>query len=288
MRKIKTALIKKAVKKLLIDANFSLPADIIEAVKTACTKENDEMALMILQLILDNARVAKKEKLPLCQDCGNTYIDFQIGPDVCIEAGGNNNKPGFLGSAINETVAEVYEDCYLRTSILSDPLFDRKNTGNNTPALISCRHSEMPGLKISVFLKGGGSENCSWLFMLNPGAGKDIIKSKVIELVKENATKACPPIIIGIGVGEGAAGAVSLAKKAIFRPLDVPNPDMRYRLLEEEILAEANLTGIGPQGLGGRTTALGCNIEFAPCHMATLPVAVFFGCHSTRRASTIL
>ena len=288
MRKIKTALIKKAVKKLLIDASFSLPQDIIDAIKKAKESEKSEMASMVLQMILENALIAKKEKLPLCQDCGNTYIDFEIGPDVCLDTGVDNNEPEFLVSAINETVAEVYKDYYLRTSIVSDPLFDRLNTGNNTPAIISCCHSRVPGLKISVFIKGGGSENCSWLFMLNPGAGKDFIKNKVIELIKENATKACPPVIIGIGIGKGAAGAVALAKKAAFRPLDTPNPDTRYRLLEEEILKESNLTGIGPQGLGGRTTAIGCSIEFAPCHMATLPVAVFLGCHSTRRASTAL
>lgn len=286
MRRIKIPFIKKAVKKLLIDASFSLPGDILDAVKKAKDSEDRAMAGIILQMILDNAKIAKKEMLPLCQDCGNTYIEIEMGPDICISGG--SGEISFLEPAINEAVAEVYRDYYLRTSIVADPLFERINTDNNTPAIIGCSYGRTPGLGISVYLKGGGSENCSWLFMLNPSESKQEIIARVLDVVRENATKACPPVIVGLGIGGSASGAVTLAKKAVFRPLDIHNPDQRYKLMEKELLQSVNNTGIGPQGLGGKTTALGCNIEFAPCHMATLPVAVFLGCHSTRRANVRL
>ena len=289
MRKVRLPLIKKAIKKLLIDASFSLPADIIEAVNKAKQNEDNAMAVMILQMILDNASISEKEKLPLCQDCGNTYVDIEMGPDICIPgSSGDAADMGFLETAVNEAVAEVYADYYLRASVVADPLFDRINTANNTPAIVSCSFCKNPGLGISVCLKGGGSENCSWLYMLNPSSGKQEITAKIIDAVKENVTKACPPVIIGVGIGGSASSAVQLAKKAVFRSLDIPNPDKRYDLMERELLRSINNTGIGPQGLGGKTTALGCNIEFAPCHMATLPVAVFFGCHSTRRAHIMM
>jgi len=194
----------------------------------------------------------------------------------------------FPKEEINKTVAEVYKNNYLRTSIVSDPFFARRNTGNNTPAIINVDLKKSPGLSIDVSLKGGGSENCSWLFMLNPSTEKDAIINMVLKLVKENASKACPPIIVGIGMGSTASEVLKLARKAVFRNLDMANPDKRYQALEKEILASVNKTGVGPQGLGGNTTALACNIEFAPCHMATLPFAVMFGCHSTRRASFTL
>jgi len=194
-------------------------------------------------------------------------------------------KHSFLEGEINKTVAEVYKNNYLRTSIVSDPFFERKNTGNNTPAIINVDFKKSEGLSIDVSLKGGGSENCSWLFMLNPSTEKGAIIDMVLKLVKENASKACPPIIVGIGMGSTASEVLKLARKAVFRNLDLTNPDEHYRELEKEILESVNKTGVGPQGLGGNTTALACNIEFAPCHMATLPFAVMFGCHSTRRAS---
>ncbi len=224
--------------------------------------------------------MAPLEKLPLCQDCGNTYIDLKIGPGINIEDSGN------LYKHLNDAVAKSYNSNYLRKSIVNDPLYERVNTGNNTPALISTRFGTGQGLEISVSLKGGGSENCSYLSMENPSIGKDRIISLVLELVRANVTKCCPPVIIGIGMGSTASEVTKLARTAAFRNLNVRNGDKRYRSLEESILKEVNNTGIGPQGLGGKTTAIGCNIEFAPCHIATLPVSVFLQCHSLRRASS--
>jgi tartrate/fumarate subfamily iron-sulfur-dependent hydro-lyase alpha chain len=206
----------------------------------------------------------------------------------CLVVESHLEKYCFLKDEINKTVAEVYKNNYLRTSIVADPFFERKNTGNNTPAIINVDFKKSEGLSIDVGLKGGGSENCSWLFMLNPSTEKSVIMDIILKLVKENASKACPPIIVGIGMGSTASEVLKLTRKAVFRNIGLANPDLRYQALEKEILTRTNETGIGPQGLGGNTTALACNIEFAPCHMATLPFAVMFGCHSTRRASFIL
>jgi tartrate/fumarate subfamily iron-sulfur-dependent hydro-lyase alpha chain len=206
----------------------------------------------------------------------------------CLTKESHLEKYYFLKDELNKTVTEVYKNNYLRTSIVADPFFERNNTGNNTPAIINVDFKKSLGLSIDVSLKGGGSENCSWLFMLNPSTEKGAIIDMVLKLVKENASKACPPIIVGIGMGSTASEVLKLARKAVFRNLSLPNPDVSYQSLEKEILESVNKTGVGPQGLGGNTTALACNIEFAPCHMATLPFAVMFGCHSTRRASFTL
>jgi fumarate hydratase subunit alpha len=327
MRNIKILQIKNTLKSLLIDASFKIPTDIIDAVKSFRQLEGNKRAAVILDMILENSVIAADQRLPLCQDCGTVYVNVGLGPDVCIDSGpdtdigqrtetaGKNyhglsglqvlypsldmpkkckaekyqtEKYCFLKDEINKTVAEVYKNNYLRTSIVTDPFFERNNTGNNTPAVINVDFKKSEGLSIDVSLKGGGSENCSWLFMLNPSTEKGAIIDMVLKLVKENASKACPPIIVGIGMGSTASEVLRLARKAVFRNLDMANTDMRYQALEKEILESVNKTGVGPQGLGGNTTALACNIEFAPCHMATLPFAVMFGCHSTRRASLTL
>ena len=294
MRNIKITEIKNRLKNLLVKASFELPDDILDAVKAARSIETSQPAQKILDMIIENAGIAYAEKLPLCQDCGTVYVNIDMGPDVCIVPGDNQaetfqgdiskQKNNFILNAVSEIVSEVYEKYYLRTSIVSDPLYERKNTGNNLPAIINLSMSENHGLYLEVNLKGGGSENCSWLFMLNPSCGEDDLKNKVLQLVKSDVTKACPPVIIGIGIGATASEVPKLARKAAFRDLKIRNADARYARLESKILEAVNSTGIGPQGLGGRTTALACNIEFAPCHMATLPFSVFFGCHSTRRA----
>jgi fumarate hydratase subunit alpha len=280
MKNIKVLQIKNTLKSLLIDASFKIPADIIDAVKRFKKLEENKRAAIILDMILENSVIAADQHLPLCQDCGTVYVDVGLGTDICIDS-----SPDFLKDEINKTVAEVYKNNYLRTSIVADPFFERKNTCNNTPAIINVDFKKSEGLSVDVSLKGGGSENCSWLFMLNPSTEKGAIIDMVLKLVKENASKACPPIIVGIGMGSTASEVLKLARKAVFRNLNLVNPDVRYQELEKEILTSVNKTGVGPQGLGGSTTALACNIEFAPCHMATLPFAVMFGCHSTRRAS---
>ena len=276
MKNIKITNLKNQVKNLLIEASFFLPDDIIRSIKAARERETNPVASRMLDYMLENEKIARVQKLPLCQDCGNVYINLEIGPDICLE--------NDFTEALNSAVSEVYNYCFLRKSIVSDPLFERKNTLSNIPAIINLSLSSIEGIKIEVNLKGGGSENCSYLFMLNPSEGQEQIINKVLEVVKGNVTKCCPPVIIGIGIGATASEVSRLARKASFRNLNYRNCDPRYAVLEEKILGLVNETGIGPQGVGGKTTALACNIEFAPCHMATLPVAVFLGCHSTRRA----
>jgi len=280
MKSIKITTITAEARKLLIEASFNLPADIINALESAIKKETGAGAKKILELILENAKIAREQKLPLCQDCGLVYMDLDIGPDICIKDSGN------LNTMLNKAVADTYNDCYLRKSIVTDPLFERKNTSENTPAVISTNFTSTPGLHLQVYLKGGGSENCSYLYMLNPSSGESEIISLVLDLVKNNVTRCCPPVIIGIGIGGSSSYVTKLALLASFRNPGIRNPDKRYKGLEEKILDAVNKTGIGPQGLGGKTTALACNIEYAPCHMASLPLAVFMGCHSTRRADS--
>lgn len=283
MQAIEISEIKREVQNLLLKASFNLPQDIVEAIKNARSKETGLVARKILDLILENEEIARQQKLPLCQDCGTVYINLDIGPDICIK-----NSACIIDS-INQAVAEVYKKYYLRKSIVSDPLYDRKNTSSNTPAIIDiCFSSKacFSGLSIEVNIKGGGSENCSYLFMATPSVDEEDIADMILDIVKKNVTKCCPPVIIGVGIGSTASEVTKLARKASFRNLKIRSSDVRYRRLEEKILEEVNKSGIGPQGLGGKSTALACNIEFAPCHMATLPVAVFLGCHSVRRASS--
>ncbi|MDD3777131.1 MAG: fumarate hydratase [Actinomycetota bacterium] len=280
MKSIKLTTIAKELAKLIVEASFNLPADIISALIKAREIETSPTAVKILDCILENARLAPVEKLPLCQDCGRVYINLAIGPGICIE------QSQLLEAKVNDEVAKAYQQNYLRKSIVDDPLFERKNTQGNTPALLSMEPSSQPGLTIEVNLKGGGSENCSYLFMLNPSTRPQDIVKLATRTVRENVTKCCPPVIIGLGIGSGASGAAVLARKASFRNLNKRNAHPQYRRMEQEILEAVNSLGIGPQGLGGKTTALACNIEYAPCHMATLPVALFLGCHSLRRASS--
>ncbi|MDD5601252.1 MAG: fumarate hydratase [Actinomycetota bacterium] len=280
MKSIKITTITEEVRKLLIKANFNLPEDVTEAIRNAAREEKSCRAREILELILENAEIASKQKLPLCQDCGLVYIDLDIGRDICIEESGN------LSDLLNQTVAETYSNNYLRKSVVSDPLYERKNTSGNIPAIIHTGFTQDSYLHLKVCLKGGGSENCSFLYMLEPSASEDDIIALILDEVKKNVTKSCPPVIIGVGIGGSSSEVTRLARIASFRNLEVRNSDNRYKRLEEKILNEVNKTGIGPQGLGGRTTALACNIEHAPCHIASLPLAVFFGCHSTRRADS--
>jgi len=282
MQIVKISEVKKEAQRLLVKASFNLPHDIIGAIKKFRREETSATAKKILDCILENEKIARQQKLPLCQDCGSVYIDLSIGDNICIEDSGN------LKNYLNQAVAEVYEKYSLRKSIVSDPLFDRKNTFNNTPAIIDVCFTSSRGIYIEVNLKGGGSENCSYLFTLNPSAREEEIIERVTDVVKENVTKCCPPAIVGIGIGSVTSEVTKLARKAAFRNLNIRNSDIRYSRLEEKILRDINSSGIGPQGLGGKTTALACNIEYAPCHMATLPLAVFLGCHSIRRADSYI
>jgi fumarate hydratase subunit alpha len=280
MRSIKITTITEEIKKILIEASFNLPSDILKALETAVKEETFLCAKNILNLILKNAEVARRQKLPLCQDCGLVYIDIDVGREIYIE------HVEDLSKLLNQAVAETYNNNYLRKSVVTDPLYDRKNTSGNTPALINVNFTPDDDVRLKVYLKGGGSENCSYLHMINPSAGEDEVIELVVNDVKENVTKCCPPVIVGVGMGGSSSEVTRLARMASFRNLEKRNPDERYRNLERRILKAVNQTGIGPQGLGGKTTALACNIEYAPCHMATLPLAVFMGCHSMRRAES--
>jgi fumarate hydratase subunit alpha len=279
MKTIKMQAVKERIKSLLIEASFHLPSDVLEKIRHAHTSETFPTAKKILHYILQNADAAIQQRLPLCQDCGSVYIDIQLGKDICLE------DLSDIQHVADEAVREVYEECYLRKSIVSDPLFERKNTAENTPAIVSigtCREHE---IKIKVSLKGGGSENCSFLIMLNPSLSKASIIDLVKDTVKENASKCCAPVVVGIGIGSVASEVLKLSRIASFRELSTDNPDKRYADLERKILEEVNKTRVGPQGLGGDTTALKVNIEHRPCHMATLPFAISLNCHSLRRAS---
>ncbi|MHB1334723.1 MAG: fumarate hydratase [Candidatus Humimicrobiaceae bacterium] len=279
MKIIKITEIKNQLKKLIKDASFNLPHDVLNAIQEASIQEKNINAKKILDLIIENSKTAQVCSIPLCQDCGTVYIEILAGKNICIE---NSSK---IEDEINETVKEAYKESFLRKSIVSDPLFERKNTASNAPAIISFGTVDFEGIELNLSLKGGGSDNCSYLFMMNPSTTPEEITAIVKDLVVKNATKSCPPLIIGIGIGSGASKVMELAKKAAFRNLDIRNPDIRYSSLEKSILKEINSTGIGPAGLGGNTTALAVNIEFAPCHIAEMPVAVSFLCHSARRAS---
>ena len=279
MKIIKITQIKNKLKELINGASFSLPADILNAILEAHVHEKNDNAKKILNLILENSKTAPVCRIPLCQDCGTVYVEILVGNNTCIE---NFSE---IEDEINLTVEEAYKESYLRKSIVDDPLFERKNTGTNTPAIISFGTTNFEGIEINLSLKGGGSDNCSYLFMLNPSTTPEELTAIVKDLVLKNATKSCPPLIIGIGIGAGASKVMELAKKAAFRNLEMRNFDIRYSMLEKNILNEINSTGIGPAGLGGNTTAFAVNIEFEPCHIAEMPVAVSFLCHSARRAS---
>lgn len=275
MRKVKAEEIVKAVERLCIEANRYLPQDVLDALKDRYQREESPLGKEILQKILENAEVAPKENLPLCQDTGICVFFVDFGQEVVIE-GGN------IEEAINEGVRRGYTRGYLRKSIVSDPLFDRVNTKDNTPSIIHTRI--VPGNKIKIIFapKGGGAENMSRLCMLKPADGVEGVKNFIIKTVKDAGPNPCPPVIVGVGIGGDFEMAAFLAKKALLRKIGKHNSDQRYAKLEEELLLSINRLGIGPQGFGGRITALWVSIEYFPCHIASLPVAVNMQCHSAR------
>jgi len=280
MRKIPAKKISESVKKLLLDASFSVPNDTLKKLRAAYSSENKRRARTILKQLLDNLKVAGRGKIPVCQDTGTAVIFLEIGQGVHV-VGGN------LAKVVNEGVRKAYKTGYLRKSVAADPL-QRKNTGDNTPAVI---HTEIvPGskLKISVLEKGGGAENMSVLKMFVPSASVVDIKKFVVETVKNAGANACPPVVVGLGIGGTFDTVGLLAKKALLRKLDSKNPKKIYNKLEKEILDAINKTGLGPMALGGRTTALAVLIETAPVHITSLPVAVNLQCHAMRKGSIVL
>ena len=275
MREVKAGDITGAVKELCMDANYYLPSDVIDALKEGYRKEESPVGKDILLQILRNVEIAAQQKIPLCQDTGVAVFFIDLGQEVRI-TGGN------LEDAIDKGVKEGYLKGYLRKSMVSDPLFKRTNSKDNTPSVIHIRI--VPGDKIKIIFapKGGGAENMSRIAMLKPADGVEGVKDFVVETVRKAGANPCPPIIVGVGIGGNFEKAPYLAKRALLRRIGEHNSDARYARLENELLARINNLGIGPQGLGGRVTALAVNIEWFPCHIASLPLAVNMQCHSAR------
>lgn len=280
MREIETKDITAAVKKICMDANFFLGKDVLAAFEKFKREEDSPIGKHILELLQENAKIAKEELVPMCQDCGFAVVFVELGQDVHIR-GGN------LEEAINEGVRQGYQEGYLRKSILGDPI-KRVNTGDNTPAVVHVRVVPGDQLKLIVAPKGGGSENMSGVKMLKPSDGIEGVKSFVIQRVKEAGSNPCPPIVVGVGIGGTFEVAALISKKALLRPLGEPSPDPEVAALEKELLTKINNLGIGPQGLGGRTTALAVHVEKYPCHIASLPVAVNINCHAARHKEAVL
>ena len=279
MREISADLITQTVKKLCIEANCHLPRDIKSVLERAYDEESWQGAKEILGRICENYRIADSENVPICQDTGAACVFLKIGQDVHID--------GDITEAVNEGVRQGYSEGYLRKSIVRDPL-DRVNTGDNTPAMIYFELTSGDKVEITVAPKGFGSENMSRIAMLKPSDGIEGVKQFVVKTVEEAGPNPCPPVVVGVGIGGTFDKAAYLAKKALLRNADEPNPEKFYADLEEELLKKINSLGIGPQGLGGRTTALCVNIEKFPTHIAGLPVAVNINCHVTRHKTEVI
>jgi fumarate hydratase subunit alpha len=280
MRDIHVSAISDAVKKLCMEANVSLEPDVLRAFDRALGTERSPAGKQVLQILKDNAELARTRRIPYCQDTGMVVCFVELGQDVHVTGGG-------LEDAINEGVRQGYTEGYLRASIVRSP-FDRVNTGDNTPAVI---HVEVyPGatLKIMIMAKGGGCENRSKYTMLTPAAGLPAVQDFIIECVKTAGPDACPPLILGVGIGGTFEKSAILSKKALFRELGSPNPDPLLDTLEHELLERANRLGIGPQGYGGDTTSLGIHVLTYPCHITSLPVAVTIECHAHRHKEATL
>lgn len=279
MKNIDAKVIEDTVARLCIEANLRLPPDVINAIESAEKAEPWDGAKRILSLLGDNVRIASEKTLPVCQDTGMACVFVELGQDVHID--------GDFEEAVNNGVRRGYGEGYLRKSVVCDPLC-RVNTGDNTPALVTVKLTRGDKMRITVMPKGFGSENMSALKMLKPADGVEGVKNFVLETVEKAGANPCPPIIVGVGIGGSFDKAAYLAKHALLRPVDEPNPDEYYAALESELLDKINALGIGPQGFGGKTTALAVLIEAMPTHVAGLPVAVNISCHATRRASASL
>lgn len=281
MREIGYQEIVDSVARLSMEANYYLGEDVLAALRRAKEEEESPLGSEVLDQILENARVAAEERMPLCQDTGITVIYLELGQEVHLVGGD-------LAEAVNEGVRRGYEEGYLRKSVVDRPFSARINTKDNTPAVI---HTEIvPGdrLKITVLPKGGGSENMGYLKMLSPAAGRQGVIDFVVESVEKSGANPCPPTIVGVGIGGTADKAMDLAKRSLLREVGVPHPDPEVAELERDILEAVNRLGIGPMGFGGRVTALAVHVEPFPCHIASLPVAVNLQCHSAKHKSALL
>lgn len=280
MREIEAGKITEAVKRLCIEANVALPEDVKCRIRQRRAEESWAPAREILDRIEENFELAAAENVPICQDTGVACVFLEIGQEVHV-CGGD------IAEAVNEGVRRGYAEGFLRKSVVRDPL-DRVNTGDNTPAMLYCELVPGDKIKITVALKGFGSENMSQIRMFKPSAGLQGIKDFILEVVETAGPNPCPPMVVGVGIGGTFDKAALLAKKALMRPLDSENPDPFYADLEKEMLEKVNQLGISPQGFGGKTTAIGLNIETMPTHIAGMPCAVNINCHVTRHKTEVL
>lgn len=279
--------IVECVQRLCIDCAYNLPQDVLDALGMAHANESNDRAKEILSQLIENARIARDERIPLCQDTGLVVVFVEQGANTVISP--PPEKPtATIIDAIQEGVARGYEKGMLRNSVVTEPLNERANTQTNTPAVI--HHSVVPGadIKISVMAKGGGCENKSQFKMFNPTESKEAVAAWIVDVVKNAGANACPPFVIGVGLGGNFEQSCLLSKKALLRHVGEQNADPFYAQMEADLLRAINATGLGPQGLGGDTTALAVCIETAPCHIASLPVAVNIECHSHRHKTVVL
>ncbi len=280
MRILSVQTITQALEALCIEACYQLPCDVRQSLKTAAQTEPWPQAKALLDQLIENADIAKQGVVPLCQDTGMACVFIELGQDVHL-------VDGTLTQAVDEGVRRGYKNGFLRKSVVADPLI-RVNTLDNTPALLHLELVEGEGCTLTLLAKGFGSENMSRVKMLNPSDGAAGVRDFVIQTVEKAGSNPCPPIVIGVGIGSSFDGVTLLAKRALLREIGSVHPDPFYAAMEQELLERINNTGIGPQGFGGKTTALGVHINVAPTHIASLPVAVNINCHATRRKSVTL
>ncbi|MCL1908744.1 MAG: fumarate hydratase [Holophagaceae bacterium] len=278
MREISTEKIVESVSALCLKAAFELPQDMRDALAKSAKAEPSPLGQSMLNQLVENYSIAEKKRMPICQDTGVAVFFVELGQDLRIVG-------GTIYDALKDAVAKGWKEGYLRMSIVEDPLFTRKNTGTNGPPIIHV--TQVPGDKLKIYIapKGGGSENMSRLAMLKPTVGAPAVADFIVETVILAGGNPCPPIVVGVGIGGNFETAPILAKKALLRHLGDPHPDPKYAEFEKQLLGRINATGLGPQGLGGRTTAMAVHVEHHPCHMASLPVAVNLNCHAARHAS---
>ncbi len=281
MPSITAAEVAEKVREMCIAAAYELPEDARTAFRRALEVEESPQGKAIFEELLRNATVAETERIPYCQDTGIAVVFVRKGPNVTIDG-------GTFTAAITEGVRRGYTEGYLRASLVAEPLFERKNTGDNTPPIIHFEESDRDELVITVVPKGAGSENMSRVVMLAPAAGWDGIKAEVVEAVRRAGGNPCPPVVVGVGIGGNLEKCAYLAKRALLRDLGASNSDPRVAALEAELLEAVNRTGIGPQGLGGTVTALAVHIETFPTHIASLPLGINIGCHAYRHKTAVL
>lgn len=271
---LSAALVAEAVEAAIAECAVTLRGDYRSALDAEAERCEDARAASVAASILENARIGEADRVPICQDTGSVWVCLEVGPDMAV--------PGNVFSQVNDVVARAYANSRLRMSIVRDALFDRTNTGDNTPAFCEARFVDRPGARLNVLLKGGGSDNASRVVMLAPGAGREGVKEAVLACVREKAVNACPPLVVGVGVGATFDKVAGLAKHALLRPIGSPAASDEAALFERDLLREINALRIGPGGLGGAPTALAVHLETAPCHIAALPVAINMGCCAMR------